>query len=593
MTPPSRDRGRSIAVEWLPVAVIMLIALWLRAHQLGRESVWYDEYITISKIHPGSLLETLREQIQFDWFMVPFYHILQYGWTAIFGVSPLAVRWLSILFGMAAMPVLYLLARDLYGRFAGLFAILLMALSPYYIYHSQGIRAYALTLLLGLLSGWLLLRAARGGGRSWWIAQAAATTLLLWTHLLGALILAPQGLYLLLFHRQPWRRFLLWCAYHLAVVATVAIWLSTLSGGVGSPPVEPLPLEAIPQALVTYDQGPLARLEYVLPKDAPPEDLSPALVTLMGLREDWGFQSLRMYAMRWLAAAYLLLLALAGADLADRLQRMLQIRGVPGRWLAQALLVGTLYGLLYITCRTLLEEPWPIRLIPILGTVFAVIFFVRPAKPREPETGVTIYLWLWWSIPVLLMYAIMFVSSRTLFEQRFAIFALPLLYVLAAGGLQRLPGLPLRALAAAMLCGLLLFQTRAYENMPVRHGYLPAARYIESEAAPGDAVIQHLLYQQWLFAYNLGESDLALLESNGMEELYEKTQTEAQARGSVWVVLLSRPALSGGGPDQEGVSEEFAAGLAERGMRYDMRVFPGMQNIYVFHCFPPGAPPEG
>jgi len=527
------EQARRIAGEWLPVAVILLLALWLRAHQLGRESVWYDEYITIAKLQPG-LAATLREQVQTDWFMVPVYHMLQYAWAAVFGPTAYASRWLSILFGVAAIPVLYLLARDVYGRAAGLFAITLMALSPYYIFHSQGIRSYALALFLGLLSGWLLLRATRGGGRGWWLAQGVVTALLLWTHLLGALILAPQGLYLLLFHHTPWRRFFVWCGFQLAVVAGVVLWLSTLSGGAGSPPVERLPFSVVPQTLLMHDDGPLASLEYLLPKEASEEDIPPRLRSLMGLRESLGFQSLRMRAMSGLGVAYGFLAGMAVAA----------------------------------------------ALLPLL----------RRRQPSVQPQAVA-YAMLWWVLPVLLLYGLMFATSRALFEQRFAIFGLPLLFVLAAGGLMSLPGRALRIAAAACVLGLLSVQTAAYEVMPVRHGYLPAAEHIKAHAQPGDAVIQHLLYQQWLFSYNLGgDHDLDLLASDSVDELYAKTEAEAQARGSVWVVLLSRPKLSGGPPDQEGLAEDFAAGLAARGMRYETRVFPGMQNIHTFRCYPPEAP---
>lgn len=526
---PPRARTRWAVLGAL--AAILLLALWLRAHQLDRESVWYDEYISIAKIQPTGLIDTIREQRKWDWYMTPLYHTLQYAWWNMTGQTPGAVRWLSILFGIGAILVLYRITRELYGISAGLTAALLMALSPFHIYHAQGIRSYALLLLLGLVSVWCFLRATREGGRRWWIAHVAANVLLLWTHLLAVLILVPQGLYLLLCHRKSWWRVVLWAGVNGVVVLSVLAWITSISGGAGSPKVSTGPVKIVFDTLLRNDPGPLTWMDYVLPKDAPPGDISPRVWRVMGLREGWGMQSARMIGEKWLGRAYLMLVVFFALALAWHRARP------------------------------------------------------SPCGNNRVALRESLFVALWWVVPVVLLYMLARATQLALFEQRFLIYCTPALYVVAGGAVSRLNPPSLRVLVAGALALLLSVQTFAYEYTPVRHGYLPAARHIKASAAPGQTVITHLLYPNWLLDYNLGAHDFELIRTDSEEQLLQTMRENVQRSGSVWVVLLATPEHVGA-PDQAGLAERFESALDAGGIRHDKRVFPGMQNVYTYYCRP-------
>ena len=57
------------------------------------------------------------------------------------------LRSLSVLASSAAVPLIYLLGRELLGRREGLLGAALFALSPTAIYYAQEVRSYALLLL--------------------------------------------------------------------------------------------------------------------------------------------------------------------------------------------------------------------------------------------------------------------------------------------------------------------------------------------------------------------------------------------------------------------------------------------------------------
>jgi 4-amino-4-deoxy-L-arabinose transferase-like glycosyltransferase len=80
----------------------------------------------------------------------PLYYLLLNGWTRLFGTGDVALRLLSVVFSLAALPLLWTLAGRAGGRPAALPAALLFAVSPLAIYYSTEGRMYSLVWLLGL-----------------------------------------------------------------------------------------------------------------------------------------------------------------------------------------------------------------------------------------------------------------------------------------------------------------------------------------------------------------------------------------------------------------------------------------------------------
>ncbi|TMK90549.1 MAG: hypothetical protein E6G42_09575 [Actinobacteria bacterium] len=108
-----------------------------------------------------------------------------------------ALRLFSALFAVASVPVVGALGTRLGGRATGLGAAALASGSWALLFHGVYGRMYSLFLFTSALSYLLLERALEGGGRRWaWWALAVLATIA--THPYGALVLASQGLYVLL-----------------------------------------------------------------------------------------------------------------------------------------------------------------------------------------------------------------------------------------------------------------------------------------------------------------------------------------------------------------------------------------------------------
>jgi len=171
------------------IIVLLLIltvsAGLIRSYRLGERSLWYDEAATINNVRqilhlPASQDEGLmgmmaKERVPplyFFW-VIPFY-----GLSRDDGFLRIA----SLIWGIATIPLFYVLATRLFRREVALAATLLLATSPFHVFYSQDLRPYSFFLFLSVLffhAAWLALTTGRS---SWFFALVAAATLGFYTH---------------------------------------------------------------------------------------------------------------------------------------------------------------------------------------------------------------------------------------------------------------------------------------------------------------------------------------------------------------------------------------------------------------------------
>ncbi|MEM2046141.1 MAG: glycosyltransferase family 39 protein, partial [Candidatus Bathyarchaeia archaeon] len=87
------------------------------------------------------------------------YYLLLHFWIWIAGESEWALRWPSLAFGVLAVALAVRLADRGWGRPAGAFAALTMALSPFWLHYAQEARMYTM-LAAGTLAAWGAMEAA-------------------------------------------------------------------------------------------------------------------------------------------------------------------------------------------------------------------------------------------------------------------------------------------------------------------------------------------------------------------------------------------------------------------------------------------------
>jgi hypothetical protein len=152
-------------------------------------------------------------------------HFLLAWIVAHVGGGLTALRVFSAVFAVASVPIIALLCARLAGRAAALAATAIVSASWVLLFHGVYGRMYSLFLFTSALSYLGLLHALERGGRRAWTLWALAILATVATHPYGGLVLASQGLYVIVLRRRLREATL---AFGAVAVAGIPFWRSDL-----------------------------------------------------------------------------------------------------------------------------------------------------------------------------------------------------------------------------------------------------------------------------------------------------------------------------------------------------------------------------
>jgi len=190
--------------ELFRIVAVMAPAAFLRFYRIGQQSYWADEVQSIWQVngHAGTIFNNIITN-----FHGPLHFTLLLGWGELGGWSEAWTRSLSALAGLACIWLFYLLARKIAGRTAAIWAIILMAVSPFHVWYSQEVRNYVFLHLFVILSMLLFLRileredsetiSFRRRTGEWAVFLAASAAALL-CNLAALFLFAVQGIFTLI-----------------------------------------------------------------------------------------------------------------------------------------------------------------------------------------------------------------------------------------------------------------------------------------------------------------------------------------------------------------------------------------------------------
>jgi 4-amino-4-deoxy-L-arabinose transferase-like glycosyltransferase len=208
--------------DWRLLAAITIAAAAMRFATIDVQSYWFDEALTAKLV--GLPFFDMLSEIPDTELTPPLHYVIAWPWAHVIGTGEAALRSLSALFGIALVPVAYLLGRELLSRRAGLVVALLVAFNPLLVWYSQEARPYSLLVLLCALSMLFCVRAVgRRTTRDLWL-WASASVLALLTHYFAAFLVVPEALWLAWVWRPRWR-----AAAAAALVGAVGLALIPLA----------------------------------------------------------------------------------------------------------------------------------------------------------------------------------------------------------------------------------------------------------------------------------------------------------------------------------------------------------------------------
>lgn len=139
--------------EKLILAGILLYGLFLRVYKFPQIGFTHDELSALTRLHHANLSDLLEKGVKIDGHPAGA-QVLLYYWTGIFGESEIAVKLPFIVFGLASIYLIYLIAKRWFSSTSGLLAAAIYSVIQYSIYHDQTARPYAMGAFFVLFAFW-------------------------------------------------------------------------------------------------------------------------------------------------------------------------------------------------------------------------------------------------------------------------------------------------------------------------------------------------------------------------------------------------------------------------------------------------------
>jgi mannosyltransferase len=275
-----------------------LIGLFLRLYHLSNNSLWIDEgyRIWFANFTPSEIfIQILSSDVH-----PPTYYLLLHYWMGLFGKSESALRFLSVLLGIATIFVVFRIATILAGATVGAVACLLFAVSPIQIQYDTEVNIYALLVFAAAIAIWGAARFVDGmtrpsalraalplfaGGTI--LAMASQNTgVLLW----GTLAAVTAVAWFLGGRPRPAAKY--WLLYNGLVSIAFALWLPYLLNQLKNAQVM-VRMWPVSVHTLTASLGPLfaPKITEVAPILAPVAAIGVAAIALAGM---WAWHGRRL-----------------------------------------------------------------------------------------------------------------------------------------------------------------------------------------------------------------------------------------------------------------------------------------------------------
>ncbi len=174
---------------------ILTLGLFIRVINLN-QSFWLDE--------AAQLIESARpfsQQLNIAGdFQPPLFHLILHYWLYL-GKNEVWIRLLPVIMSLITIYFGYLFGLQIKNRNFGLWLTILLAINPFFVWYSQEVRPYSLSVLLGLASTYFLVKRQY----IWYFLSGA---LMLYTMYLAPFLFIAHGVWIWWQTRKELRKFL-------------------------------------------------------------------------------------------------------------------------------------------------------------------------------------------------------------------------------------------------------------------------------------------------------------------------------------------------------------------------------------------------
>ncbi len=157
---------------------------------------YYKDLVRLKKLNVP-LGQELKGQIH-SMNLNPLHYFFLTFWYRIFGDSTFSLRLFSVFMFLLSAPVVFLLARKLFGNnLYGWVSVSLFSVFGYFQYYSHEARYIMLCVLLILAASYCLLEALEHKGYGWWLGYVVTGTLAMYASVILGLVIIGHFFYMI------------------------------------------------------------------------------------------------------------------------------------------------------------------------------------------------------------------------------------------------------------------------------------------------------------------------------------------------------------------------------------------------------------
>ncbi len=185
--------------KYLFFVLIIIANIVLKSIFLDATPFWYDEMISVK----DTQLDFGHIKHESEWDNnPPFYYYCLWVWHSVIPVSEFNSRFLSVLFVSFSIGLLYLFANKYFNNKTAIASSVLLTLSNFIFFYGQETRAYALVLLLSVISTILFFKYLNRSTVLNLVVLSLINFLIIYTHYIAGLLVFFQYLIILIYYKK-------------------------------------------------------------------------------------------------------------------------------------------------------------------------------------------------------------------------------------------------------------------------------------------------------------------------------------------------------------------------------------------------------
>lgn len=239
---------RLLAQDKILIPFILVLALILRTIALDRYETWGDEKLSISEANGmltlalkpkeiftkenidnnNTLYNAIKSTQDGDGGNGILYIISLHYWTMLVGNSDLAVRMLSVVFGVCTVYLIYLLSFEIFSnKWLAILAMFLATIHPQLITYSQEARTYSFALMITLTMSLILTKVIKYKKITpvYFLPYSVLAAAAILSHYSTGYIIAAHVIILLIALRPNFPNWLRLIGYSIIPLGIITIWL--------------------------------------------------------------------------------------------------------------------------------------------------------------------------------------------------------------------------------------------------------------------------------------------------------------------------------------------------------------------------------